>query len=180
MRLATGCSGQYNAVTSTLADLLCESPVGSGTLRLRGALSVAAPPPTYDLTLEAEQVPLTSVVRLLRQAKKQIPGDLTATGLLNAEFRATRNASDVLGDAHTASVAMDRNRRSDRRAPFVHAMEKMKLSWARFRWPWSQCVQWPSSRSGSGPFHPKTKTKEDKDQEPRGNPPADWAGRYWR
>jgi hypothetical protein len=91
VRLATVCSGQYNAATSTLADLLCESPVSSGTLRLRGTFALVAQLPTYDLTLEAEQVPLTSVVRLLRQAKKQIPGDLTASGLLNAEFRATRS-----------------------------------------------------------------------------------------
>ena len=36
VRLGTGCTGQYNAVTSTLADLLCESPVGGGMLRMRG------------------------------------------------------------------------------------------------------------------------------------------------
>jgi hypothetical protein len=90
VRLVTVCSGEYNTVTSTLADLLCESPVSGGTVRLRGNLNVAAPAPTYDLTLEADKVPLASVVRLLRQAKKQIPADLTATGLLNAEFRATR------------------------------------------------------------------------------------------
>ena len=90
VRLATVCSGEYNTVTSTLADLLCESPVSGGTVRLRGNLNVVAPAPTYDLTLEADKVPLASVVRLLRQAKKQIPADLTATGLLNAEFRATR------------------------------------------------------------------------------------------
>jgi len=93
VRLATVCSGQYNAVASTLADLLCESPVSSGTLRLHGTVALVAHLPTYDLTLEAEQVPLTSVVRLLRQAKKQIPVDLTASGLLNAEFRATRNVA---------------------------------------------------------------------------------------
>jgi hypothetical protein len=93
VRLAAACSGQYNALTGALADLLCESPVRDGMLRLRGALTVAAQVPTYDLTLQAQEVPLTSVVRLLRQAKKQIPGDLTATGLLSAEFRATRNAS---------------------------------------------------------------------------------------
>ena len=94
VRLATVCSGLYNAVSSNLAGLLCESPVGGGTLRLRGALSLAmvAELPTYDLTLAVEKVPLTSVVRLLRQAKKQIPGDLTASGLLNAEFRATRES----------------------------------------------------------------------------------------
>ena len=95
VRLATGCSGQYNAVSSTLADLLCESPVSGGILRLRGNFALVAQLPIYDLTLEAEKVPLTSVVRLLRQAKKQIPGDLTATGLLNAEFRATRNVPGI-------------------------------------------------------------------------------------
>ncbi len=101
VRLATGCSGQYNAVTSALADLLCESPVSDGMLRLRGMLSLVAQVPNYDLTLEAEKVPLTSVVRLLRQAKKQIPGDLTASGLLNAEFHATRS---VAGDAGHGSL----------------------------------------------------------------------------
>jgi hypothetical protein len=105
VRLATVCSGQYNAVTSTLADLLCESPVSSGTLRLRGTFAMVAQLPTYDLTLEAEQVPLTSVVRLLRQAKKQIPGDLTASGLLNAEFRATRNGPPVPEDARLELLA---------------------------------------------------------------------------
>jgi hypothetical protein len=95
VRLATGCSGRYNAVTSTLADLLCESPVSGGTLRLRGTFALVAQLPTYDLALEAEKVPLTSVVRLLRQAKKQIPGDLTASGLLNAEFHATRNIPEA-------------------------------------------------------------------------------------
>ncbi len=93
VRLATSCSGQYNTYTRTLSDLLCESPVSGGTVRLRGALSLAmvAQLPTYDLALEADKVPLTSLVRLLRQAKKQLPGDLTASGLLNAEFHATRN-----------------------------------------------------------------------------------------
>ena len=104
VRLATGCSGRYNAVASTLADLLCESPVSDGTLRLRGALSLVAQVPTYDLTLEAEKVPLTSVVRLLRQAKQQIPGDLTASGLLNAEFHATRNLAEDGGATGASPV----------------------------------------------------------------------------
>jgi hypothetical protein len=102
VRLATGCSGEYDAVTSTLDELLCESPIGGGILRLRGTLSMAAPTPNYNLTLSVEKVPLASVVRLLRQAKKQLPGDLTATGLLNAEFRAARNlpnSSDASEDA---------------------------------------------------------------------------------
>ena len=105
VRLATVCSGQYNTVTSTLADLLCESPVSSGTIRLRGNLAVVAQAPTYDLTFEAEKVPLTSLVRLLRQVKKKIPGDLTASGLLNAEFHATRNVANLLKDGGATGVS---------------------------------------------------------------------------
>jgi len=105
VRLATDCSGRYNAVTGTLADLLCESPVGGGTLRLRGGLFLVAQGPNYDLTLVAEKVPLTSVVRLLRQAKKQIPGDLTAGGLLNAEFHATRDGPGFREDGGATGVS---------------------------------------------------------------------------
>lgn len=90
LRLGTACSGKYSASTNTIADLLCESPVDGGMLRLRGNLAVATQVPAYDLTLSAEKVPLTAMVRWLRQAKKQVPGDLTASGLLNAEFHATR------------------------------------------------------------------------------------------
>jgi hypothetical protein len=93
VRLATGCTGQYNAVANRVRDLLCESPAGDGTLRLRGTLALVAQFPTYDLTLEVKKVPLTSVVRVLRQAKKQIPGDLSAIGFVNAEFRTTRAVS---------------------------------------------------------------------------------------
>jgi len=90
LRLGTDCSGKYSVSTNTIADLLCESPVDGGMLRLRGNLAVATQVPAYDLTLSAEKVPLTAVVRWLRQAKKQVPGDLTASGLLNVEFHATR------------------------------------------------------------------------------------------
>ncbi len=99
LRLGAACSGKYSASTSSLDDVLCESPVGGGVLRLKGGLALATPVPAYDLTLSAENVPVTSVVRLLRQAKKQVRGDLTASGLLNAEFRATRNGPSVLEDA---------------------------------------------------------------------------------
>ena len=158
VRLATSCSGRYNAVTSTFAGLLCESPVSGGTLRLRGTLSLVAQAPTYDLTLEAEKVPLTSVVRLLRQAKKQIPGDLTASGLLNAEFRATRNIPNVPGARRARPIAaliadMDRQRLGDQRAPVVERRERgkeMGLLSARFQLPW--WAQIPGQlRRGSDP-----------------------------
>jgi hypothetical protein len=99
LHLETVCSGKYSASTSSLDDLLCESPVNGGLLRLRGGALFGTRPPAYNLTIEAENVPLTSLVRLLRHTKKQIPGDLTASGLLNAKFRARSAARSVLESA---------------------------------------------------------------------------------
>ena len=126
VRLATICSGEFDAMTSAFANLLCESPIGGGRLRLRGGLSLASQSPAYDLTLDVAKVPLTSVVRLLRQAKKQIPSDLTAGGSLNAEFsakrhvlHATNNASSLFppeewsGNGSATSVILSSNAGKD-------------------------------------------------------------------
>lgn len=97
VRLASVCSGQYNSVTAAVSDLLCQSPVNSGNIRLSGTAALVAQVPTqvptYDLKIAAENVPLAPVIVLLRQAKKQIPIGLTATGLLSAEFHATRTVT---------------------------------------------------------------------------------------
>jgi AsmA family len=93
VRLASVCSGQYNSVTAAVSDLLCQSPVSSGNIRLIGTAALVAQVPTYDLKVAAENVPLAPVIVLLRQAKKQIPIGLTASGLLSAEFHATRTVS---------------------------------------------------------------------------------------
>lgn len=98
VRLGANCSAQYDAVASKFDDLLCESPVGDGTLRLHGSASLKAQLPAYDLTLDAVNVPLTSVVRLLQHAKQQLPRDLTAGGLLNAQFHAKRSVPRASGD----------------------------------------------------------------------------------
>jgi hypothetical protein len=169
VRLATSCSGQYNAVTSTLADLRCESPVRGGALRLRGALSLVAQVPNYDLTLEAEQVPLTSVVRLLRQAKKQIPGDLTATGLLNAELRAKRSAAgdtghgilpQWTGTGSATNVRLSWNGGNGRNA------EKNEVALGTIPLALIPVTMAAAESHGGRSGHPRTKEDKDKDQEP--------------
>jgi len=94
VRLAMHCTGRYDAATRSLADLLCESPVGGGTLRLSGAIGASTAPRSYDLTLEATDIPLASVGELAHEAKRQLPRDLTATGIVNAEFHAVRTGSE--------------------------------------------------------------------------------------
>jgi hypothetical protein len=94
VRLVANCAGQYKAVPGALDEVRCESPVGIGALRLHGSAIPMAQPPVYDLTLAAEKVPLASLVRLLRHAKQGMPRDLTASGVLNAEFRARKRAAN--------------------------------------------------------------------------------------
>jgi len=97
-------------------------PVGGGGIRLRGTAKPLAQPLAYDLTLEAESVPLASVVRLVRQAKQQLPRDLTASGSLNAEFRATRSVP--------GTVERRAPRPSARRGhPALHARHSLLTTW---------------------------------------------------
>jgi len=93
IRLAAHCTGRYNAVKVSLAGLLCESPVGGGTLRLSGDVGAMAAPRSYDVALTARDVPVASAVELAHEAKQKLAGDLTADGLFNGEFRAVRSAS---------------------------------------------------------------------------------------
>ena len=93
VRLSTACSGSYSVVDGLLDDLVCESPVGGGIIKVTGSLHPTLRKPSYDLTVAAEKVPLASALGLLRQAKKQLPSDLSAAGLLNAEFHAVRNGA---------------------------------------------------------------------------------------
>jgi AsmA protein len=93
VNLATHCTGKYDTTNRTFSGILCESPVDNGMVRVRGEVGVKSADPDYDLTLAVEKFPMAAVVGLLHQAKQQLPVDLTAEGLLDAEFHATRNGS---------------------------------------------------------------------------------------
>lgn len=94
VRLWAECSGRYSTKSATVADILCQSPVGSGMVRVRGSLGPIQVPLAYDLTVQAERVPLPSILRLARQGKKGLPGDLAATGSLDATLRAQKNGTE--------------------------------------------------------------------------------------
>ncbi len=105
VNLATACAAKYNATTGSVTDLLCESPVKDGTVRLSGKIGVmtsiagAAAGDTrevnYDLTIAAQKVPVASLANLLHEAKQQLPSDLAGTGLLDAEFHAVRDGAST-------------------------------------------------------------------------------------
>ncbi len=108
-RLSARCGGRYSVADGTLADLLCESPLASGTLKVTGSFGPIADGPNYDLTLAADKVPLSSLLSLLRQAKKQLPPDLTATGFVKADVHAVRKGlgpAEVDGDGVATNVRL--------------------------------------------------------------------------
>lgn len=112
IRLATHCAGRYKASSGSLGDLLCESPVGGGTLRLSGKVGARTTPPSYDLTFEAKELPVASMVELAHEAKQQLPRDLTAEGLLSAEFHAVRSGSEparLTGHGEASEVRLRSN-----------------------------------------------------------------------
>jgi len=116
VRLATHCTGHYQASTGVLNDLACESPSGGGTVKLSGNLATKAVPRNYTLTLQVKDVQAASLVALAHQAKQQLPADLTGEGLLNAEFHATRAGSEpaqFTGSGEATDFLLKANEGSD-------------------------------------------------------------------
>ncbi len=85
LRLRTHCTGAYSSAGDALYDLACESPVGTGSLRVRGdAQNWGAG--GYELGVTGDHIPAERIVAFARHAKKDLPADLTATGEIEGVF----------------------------------------------------------------------------------------------
>ena len=116
VRLATHCTGHYQASTGVFDDLACESPAGGGTVKLSGNLATRNVPPNYDVALQIKDVQAASLVALAHESKQQLPADLAGEGLLNAEFHATRDGSQpaqFTGSGEATDVILRANDGSD-------------------------------------------------------------------
>ncbi|HYL92829.1 MAG TPA: AsmA family protein, partial [Alphaproteobacteria bacterium] len=107
------CLGDY---TETSLGFKCNSTLGTGEVVLSGNL---APPirQNYDISLAARNVPLASMAAILRQVKRTVPDDVTATGDINAtfNFRSADGQKEWVGDGATTDFAV---RSSAGAAPF--------------------------------------------------------------
>ena len=112
VRLSTVCGAHYSTEDGVLGNLSCESPVNGGTLRLRGSLGPIRTDPEYDLTFSADKVPLASVLQLVRQTKKGLPADLTASGRLDADVHAVSarsGATQLTGEGAASDARLSSN-----------------------------------------------------------------------
>lgn len=89
LRLATHCDGHYSSVSREFHDILCMTPIGDGRVTVRGDVHHFRPTPSFVVNVNAESVPLSAVLRAAHRAKRDLPPDLQAEGLLTfgAKFR---------------------------------------------------------------------------------------------
>ena len=108
LRLRTHCTGTYTLAGDALYDIQCESPIGSGVVRVRGDVERWGAG-GYDLGISGEHVPAARIVAFARHAKKDLPADLTATGEVGGVFTirdSPGQAAKWSGGGQATSVAL--------------------------------------------------------------------------
>jgi hypothetical protein len=83
--LQAHCDAHYDFGNREVSGLYCRSPLGGGLIQARGGFGVS-PKQNVDLSISAENVSAQFLAIALRHAKKNVPEDLTATGMVSAAF----------------------------------------------------------------------------------------------
>lgn len=95
LRLAAHCDGEYSSLNHAVHGLLCGAPVGSGLITLKGDMGLPGSH-SYALALTAENVPASAAALLVERAKKNLPGDLVAEGMVRGNLRINENTGSKL------------------------------------------------------------------------------------
>lgn len=83
------CEGEWNVSTSLLQHTECRLPLEGGVLAVQGTWR-GLHFPRYDLTISATNLGANALLNLARRAKRNLPGDLTASGTISASFHGSR------------------------------------------------------------------------------------------
>ena len=100
LALRTHCTAHYSSVDRGFHEVDCESPVGDGSLSVKGNIARVLAPPKYAFALHAEKVPMSAALALARHVKLDLPRDLRVAGTLDADLSAATE-----GDARNRGVA---------------------------------------------------------------------------
>lgn len=92
LRLAAHCDGEYSSLNQAFHGLLCNAPVGSGMVTLKGGLGLPGSH-NFGLTLTAENVPASAAAVLVERAKTNLPEDLVAAGTVRGSVRIEENGA---------------------------------------------------------------------------------------
>jgi hypothetical protein len=105
VNLEAHCNTAYDFTEKRIRDLACQLPAGGGVILVHG--NYAFPPSQdLDLSVSAENVPAQFLFALARHAKRDLPSDARATGMVSAVLTARRNGdqSSWAGDGQTSPI----------------------------------------------------------------------------
>jgi len=108
MTLQAHCDLQYNFTAHLATNLACQSPFGGGLIQARGSFGVISRH-DLDLSISAENVSAQFLAVLLRHMKKNVPQDLSVSGMASAAFtvRAGQNGERTwAGNGQSSSLRL--------------------------------------------------------------------------
>ena len=112
LELRARCDARFSSIDQSWSDVACRAPVAvNGLLTANGSAVAPLSGGPYQFKLVAQQLPMLSVVAAAQHAKRDLPDDLTATGVLNASFRVSKSAQtgwlrSWSGDGQTSDFAL--------------------------------------------------------------------------
>ncbi len=121
LSLAAHCSAQFQAAAldpqdhsgaraGSLSGVSCQAPMGNGMVIARGTVHGLQHPSSYSLSLVGQDVPMQTMLELLKRTKKNVAADLAATGDVDAAFTLRKSAGDDRGSwaggGSTSSVVL--------------------------------------------------------------------------
>ena len=92
VQLSARCDGEYSSLNHQFHKMVCTAPVGEGLLTLGGDLGLPGSR-HYSIRLKAENVPAKAAFALIERAKKNIPEDLVADGVLKGTAEIAEDAA---------------------------------------------------------------------------------------
>jgi len=104
--LTAECSAHLNSPARSISRLLCNAPVADGDVKLQGSIADFDEKAGYDLGFSAD-LPMQSLVTLLRHTRPGIPEDLTARGRLNTVLQVVRPPNAGPASAEGGGQATD-------------------------------------------------------------------------
>jgi hypothetical protein len=95
LNLRAVCAARFQPMGAKVDQIDCHAASGEGTILIRGDVQNVFAHPAWHLQADVEAIPVSRVVAVARNAKKDLPADLTAEGAISVQ--AQLNSDPVTG-----------------------------------------------------------------------------------
>ena len=92
LQLQARCDARFSSIDQSWSKVACRAPVQDGLLTVNGNAVAPFSGGPYQFKLVAQQLPMQSIAAAARHAKRDLPEDLTASGVLKASFLVSKSA----------------------------------------------------------------------------------------